>query len=47
MAGVTAAGGILGYIRKKSIPSLVAGLGLGSLFAISGYLIQKKGGILF
>ena len=36
MAALTAAGGAMGYAKGKSTPSLVAGLGFGSLFAYAG-----------
>lgn len=34
-------GGAIGYMKKGSKVSLVAGLGIGSLFLGSGYLIAK------
>ena len=34
-------GGVAGYIEAKSKPSLIAGLGLGTLFIISGVLVQQ------
>jgi len=34
-------GGAVGYLKKGSKMSLVAGLGIGSLFLGSGYLIAK------
>ena len=36
MAGITSLGGILGFVKGKSVPSLVAGVGCGALFAFSG-----------
>ena len=41
MAGIVAAGGLMGYARKRSIPSLVAGLAFGGLFALSGMMIRN------
>ncbi|KAK6094248.1 hypothetical protein MT418_005324 [Batrachochytrium dendrobatidis] len=37
MAGICAIGGTAGYIKGRSIPSLVAGLGFGALMAGAGY----------
>ena len=34
-------GGVIGYATKRSKPSLIAGLVLGSLFAFSSHLIQN------
>ncbi|KAJ3219679.1 hypothetical protein HDU67_010041 [Dinochytrium kinnereticum] len=42
LAGVCAVGGIMGYVRAKSLPSLIAGLTFASLYAYSGYLIQSN-----
>lgn len=41
LALVCAAGGIAGYVTRKSLPSLLAGLGLGAAFGASGYLINS------
>ena len=41
MGGLVGLGGIMGYIKAKSVPSLVAGVGVGALFAGSGYLIKE------
>lgn len=35
------AGGIAGFVRASSKPSLFAGVGLGSLMLLSGIIIQK------
>jgi uncharacterized membrane protein (UPF0136 family) len=34
-------GGLLGYLKQKSIPSLVGGLSIGLLFKLSSYWIQE------
>ena len=34
-------GGIYGYMQKSSIPSLVAGVGFGALYGLSGYYIRR------
>ncbi|KAJ3117981.1 hypothetical protein HK100_000703 [Physocladia obscura] len=42
LAAVCGVGGIVGYAKGKSVPSLVAGIGFGALYATSGYLIKKN-----
>lgn len=37
-----AAGGTAGYVRTRSLPSLIAGIGLGSAFGIAGYLLKTN-----
>lgn len=37
MAGLLAVGGVAGFAKAKSVPSLVAGLAVGSLFAFSAF----------
>jgi uncharacterized membrane protein (UPF0136 family) len=38
---LTAGGGITGYIRTGSVPSVVAGVTVGSLYLLGGYRIQN------
>lgn len=40
VGAVVALMGIRGFTATKSIPSLLAGLGFGTLFGVGGYLIQ-------
>ncbi|OTA67323.1 hypothetical protein K449DRAFT_390034 [Hypoxylon sp. EC38] len=40
LAALLAVGGTGGYIRTRSTPSLIAGLGLGASYAYAGYLIK-------
>jgi len=42
LAGLTAGGGITGYVRAGSIPSLAAGCTVGALYALGGYRIQNR-----
>jgi uncharacterized membrane protein (UPF0136 family) len=37
-----AAGGTAGYMRTRSTPSLVAGVGLGVSYAYAGYLLKNN-----
>ncbi|KAI7884980.1 transmembrane proteins 14C-domain-containing protein [Mucor mucedo] len=43
MAALCTAGGIAGYVRTRSLPSLVAGVGVGVLYGIAASNIQGKG----
>ncbi|KAI8641639.1 transmembrane proteins 14C-domain-containing protein [Parasitella parasitica] len=42
MAALCTAGGIAGYARSRSIPSLVAGVGIGSMYSVASYLIKEN-----
>nr|POE48345.1 tmem14 protein like [Quercus suber] len=42
LAGLTAGGGITGYVRAGSVPSLVAGCSVGALYALGGYRMQNR-----
>ena len=39
---LTAGGGITGYARAGSVPSLAAGCSVGALYLLGGYRIQNK-----
>ena len=41
LGGIVIAGGVMGYLKKGSTASLVAGVSVGSLLLTSGYLIAK------
>lgn len=41
VGAILCAGGVMGYMKAKSKPSLFAGVGLGALMLLSGYIIQK------
>ncbi|PHH58990.1 hypothetical protein CDD81_3962 [Ophiocordyceps australis] len=42
LALLTAGGGIMGYVRTRSVPSLVAGSAVGMLYGIGGYRLQNR-----
>ncbi|AET39687.1 Tmh11p Ecym_4666 [Eremothecium cymbalariae DBVPG len=42
LAALAAIGGGMGYWRKKSVPSLAAGLVFGSIYAYAGYLLRNN-----
>ncbi|XP_063901896.1 transmembrane protein 14C-like [Zophobas morio] len=46
MAVVMAAGGTFGYLKSRSLPSLVSGLGFGLLYGVAGYLHGEEGHII-
>ncbi|KFY06897.1 hypothetical protein V492_07672 [Pseudogymnoascus sp. VKM F-4246] len=39
LAALTAGGGITGYLRTGSLPSVIAGTAVGALYALGGYRI--------
>ncbi|CAG8624557.1 6432_t:CDS:2 [Paraglomus occultum] len=41
MAAICTTGGILGYAKARSVPSIIAGVGIGAAYAISGYCIKE------
>ncbi|KAK9767178.1 hypothetical protein K7432_003208 [Basidiobolus ranarum] len=42
LAGLCAIGGIFGYIKGRSMPSLIAGLSFGTLYGVSTYLLKEN-----
>ncbi|KAH3902532.1 Tmh11p SCDLUD_000111 [Saccharomycodes ludwigii] len=42
LSGLCVIGGSMGYLRKKSVPSLAAGLIFGGIYAYSGYLLHNN-----
>ncbi|MCJ1252716.1 hypothetical protein MMC24_000522 [Lignoscripta atroalba] len=42
LAALTAGGGITGYIRTGSVPSIAAGVTVGALYGLGGYRIQNR-----
>lgn len=42
LGALTAGGGTMGYVRTGSIPSIAAGLTVGSLYLLGGYRIQNR-----
>ncbi|KYK58177.1 UPF0136 domain protein [Drechmeria coniospora] len=42
LAALTASGGIMGYVRTKSVPSLVAGSAVGVLYGLGGYRLHNR-----
>ncbi|KAI5958819.1 hypothetical protein KGF57_002253 [Candida theae] len=42
LSGLCAVGGLMGYFRKGSVPSLIGGLGVATLYGVSGYLLNQN-----
>jgi len=42
LALLTAGGGIMGYVRTGSVPSVAAGVTIGTLYGLGGMRIQNK-----
>ncbi|KAM3530925.1 hypothetical protein NHJ13051_001153 [Beauveria bassiana] len=42
LAVLTAGGGIMGYAKTRSAPSIIAGCSVGLLYGLGGYRIQNR-----
>lgn len=42
LSGLCVVGGVMGYLRKGSVPSLVAGTTFGVIYAAAGYLLKQN-----
>lgn len=42
LGALTASGGIMGYARTRSLPSIIAGCAVGFLYTLGGYRIQNR-----
>ncbi|ODV84063.1 hypothetical protein CANARDRAFT_9059 [[Candida] arabinofermentans NRRL YB-2248] len=42
LGGLSLVGGIMGYAKKKSLPSLVAGTSISALYFFAGYLLKEN-----
>lgn len=42
LSALVTIGGSMGYLRKKSVPSLVAGLVFGGVYGYAGYLLKQN-----
>ncbi|KAK5445204.1 hypothetical protein LTS15_010295 [Exophiala xenobiotica] len=42
LSALTSIGGVTGYVRTGSVPSIAAGLTVGALYGLGGYRISKR-----
>ncbi|KAF2146860.1 uncharacterized protein K452DRAFT_283061 [Aplosporella prunicola CBS 121167] len=42
LGALTAGGGITGYVRTRSVPSIVAGVTVGTLYGLGGYRLSNR-----
>ncbi|GMF64462.1 unnamed protein product [[Candida] boidinii] len=42
LSALSVIGGAMAYSRKRSVPSLVGGLTVGTLYAVAGYLLKEN-----
>lgn len=42
LAALTAGGGTMGYVKTRSLPSIIAGWSVGLLYGLGGYRIQNN-----
>ncbi|KAI6780140.1 transmembrane 14C domain [Emericellopsis cladophorae] len=42
LAALVASGGIMGYAKTRSLPSIIAGCGVGALYGLGGYRMQNR-----
>ncbi|GFR46621.1 hypothetical protein Agub_g8225 [Astrephomene gubernaculifera] len=46
LSALTSLGGIMGYVRKNSLPSLLGGLTFGVAYGATAYIIQNHDAVL-
>ncbi|EFJ44121.1 hypothetical protein VOLCADRAFT_106504 [Volvox carteri f. nagariensis] len=46
LSALTSMGGVMGYVRKKSLPSLIGGLTFSVAYGTAAYIIQSKDAFL-